>query len=76
MDPQEYSFLTSAFKHGVDEASMLNAIRNPLGVLKHPDQEVKLVVGFDIYGFTIEVAYNYRDRIIFHAMKTKRGLKG
>jgi hypothetical protein len=76
MEPYEYTFLPSAFKHGIDEASMLNAIRNPLGTMQHSNQEVRLVIGFDVYGFTIEVAYNYVDRVIFHAMKTKRSLKG
>jgi hypothetical protein len=68
----EYTFLSSAFKHGVDEESMLNAIKSPLGVLRHPNAEVRLVVGFDREGYAIEVAYNYVERTVFHAMRTKR----
>jgi len=55
---------------------MLNAIRNPLGALRHPNKEVLLVIGFDVYGFVIEVAYNHVDRAVFHAMKTRRNIKG
>ncbi len=54
---------------------MLNAICNPLGFLKHPNEDAKLVTGFDAQGFLIEVAYNYKDRVVFHAMRTRRGLK-
>jgi hypothetical protein len=76
MEPFEYTFLSSAFKHGIDEESMLNAICNPLGSLQHPNEDVKLVIGFDVHGFMIEVAYNYKEGVVFHAMRTKRGLKG
>jgi hypothetical protein len=71
----EYIFLPSAFKHGIDEESMLNAIKSPLGALHHPDVAVRLVIGFDRYGYAIEVAYNYVERTVFHAMRTKRTAK-
>ncbi|MDR1188160.1 MAG: hypothetical protein LBK95_12020 [Bifidobacteriaceae bacterium] len=72
----EYAFLPSGFKHGVDRESMLNAIARPLGALDHPNVEVRLVIGFNVDGHAIEVACNYVDRVIFHAMKTRRPLKG
>jgi hypothetical protein len=61
-------FTGSAFKHGLDEESIVTAILNPVLVKKHSDPSVSLLVGFDDVGRFIEVAYDVASRTVFHAI--------
>jgi hypothetical protein len=56
LDNTSFSFAPSAFKHGVDEESALNAIGNPIYSRLEVERSVMFQTGFDGQGTLIEVA--------------------
>jgi hypothetical protein len=75
LDNTSFSFAPSAFKHGVDEESALNAISNPIYSRLEVERSVMFQTGFDGRGTLIEVAYDTEKRVIFHAMPIRRPIK-
>jgi hypothetical protein len=71
----DFEILTSAYKHGIDDESMLSAIANPIWSYFYSERTVALVIGFDKNGDTIEVAYDIASRHIFHARPVNRSGK-
>ena len=70
-----FTILPSAYKHSVDDESMLNVIASPISSYYYDDRSVVLVLGFDKNGDTIEVAYDLLERKIFHAMPIRHSEK-
>jgi hypothetical protein len=72
---EDFTILQSAYRHGVDTESILLAIAEPIWSYFYENRTVALVLGFDRNGDTIEVAYDFAERIVFHAMPVKREIK-
>ena len=69
-------FNPSAFKHGISETAIRNAIINPIYDDVWDDSADKhLLLGFDFNGNLLEIMYNIIDEQsvnIFHAMKCRK----
>jgi hypothetical protein len=67
----EFRFLDSAFKHGVTEAEILSIIYNSFDSKDVEGTDNRFRYGFDNKGNVVEVAYDYVERIVFHAMRVR-----
>jgi hypothetical protein len=72
-------FRQSAFKHGVSEADIRRAFKNPEydAVFEEGDPAKNLLIGFDSNANPLEILYNVIDEHtvqVFHAMKCRTAL--
>ncbi|MCL1992870.1 MAG: hypothetical protein FWG66_07970 [Spirochaetes bacterium] len=70
-------FNSSAFKHGITEAAIRNAIINAVVYddVWDETEDKHLLLGFDNSGVLLEIMYNVIDEQsinVFHAMKCRR----
>ena len=72
MDATAFTFVASAFKHGIDETTILAVIANPFFSKLDPNRPVMLQIGFDGKGDAVEVAYDIEKRVVFHAMPLRK----
>lgn len=76
MDATSFTFVASAFKHGIDEKGILGVIANPLFSRLESARPVMFQIGFDDQGNAVEVAYDVERRAVFHAMPVRKPEKG
>jgi hypothetical protein len=74
LNASAFSFISSAFRHGINERDILNAFTFQIVVKRDKRDENKyLLYGLDLAGNLIEVGFHIGSKtVVFHALRVKK----